>query len=72
MLVKISEAFTDSTTDDVVRAAEQIVALKAVRACVTEIESLSTTAPGRLAGHLMMAETLLMEIPTVFGEPSTA
>ncbi|MFE4337270.1 hypothetical protein ACFRQM_50670 [Streptomyces sp. NPDC056831] len=53
-----------------IRAAEQVVAIEAARAYVADIGVIDLTNAGTLAGHLMAAETLLMQIAEAFEEPT--
>ncbi|MFB7554064.1 hypothetical protein [Streptomyces sp. NPDC056154] len=53
-----------------IRAAEQVVAIEAARAYVADIGVIDLTNAGTLAGHLMAAETLLMQIAAAFEEPT--
>ncbi|MBL1096884.1 hypothetical protein [Streptomyces coffeae] len=55
--------------DGIVRTAEQIVVIEAARTYVAGIRPVDMTDSGRLAGHLMAAETLLMKIAEAFNEP---
>ncbi|MFE9060456.1 hypothetical protein [Streptomyces violaceusniger] len=57
----------------IVRTAAQIVVIEEARAYVDAIGPTDLTDPGRLAGHLMAAETLLMRIADAFteSEPTT-
>ncbi|MFB7223996.1 hypothetical protein [Streptomyces sp. NPDC056227] len=55
---------------DAIRAAEQVVAIEAARAYVAAIGPIDMNSPGVLAGHLMAAETLLMQIAAAFEEPA--
>lgn len=54
---------------DVVRAAAQAVVIEEVRAYVEQIRShglLDLTDTGRMVGHLMSAEVLLMNVAEAF------
>lgn len=54
---------------DIVRAAAQAVAIEAVRAYVEQIHSrgrVDFTDAGRMIGHLMSAEVLLMNVAEAF------
>ncbi|MFE5122921.1 hypothetical protein [Streptomyces sp. NPDC056669] len=57
----------------IVRAAAQTVVIEEARAYVEAIGPIDLTDAGRLAGHLMAAETLLMRIADAFteSEPTT-
>ncbi|AEM88312.1 hypothetical protein [Streptomyces violaceusniger] len=57
----------------IVRAAAQILVIEEARAYVDAIGPTDLNDPGRLAGHLMAAETLLMRIAEAFteSEPTT-
>lgn len=55
----------------VIQEAEQAVAIEAARAYVEGIGVIDLNDAGRLAGHLMGAETLLMKIVAAFAEPAT-
>ncbi|WP_331746652.1 hypothetical protein OH809_45200 (plasmid) [Streptomyces sp. NBC_00873] len=54
---------------DPTRVAEQVVAIESARAYVAEIRPIDLANAGTLAGHLMAAETLLMQIAAAF-EPA--
>jgi hypothetical protein len=56
---------------DAIREAEQVVVIEAARAYVANISPIDLTNAGQLAGHLMAAETLLMQIAAAFDD-STA
>jgi hypothetical protein len=58
--------------DDVVCRAEQTLLIEAARAHVADMGPLDMTDVGQLAGHLMVAEVLLMEIAEAFTEPASA
>uniref|UniRef100_A0AAU2VRC0 Uncharacterized protein n=1 Tax=Streptomyces sp. NBC_00008 TaxID=2903610 RepID=A0AAU2VRC0_9ACTN len=54
---------------DVIRAAAQAIVIEAVRAYVEEIHSrgrVDFTDAGRMVGHLMSAEVLLMNVAQAF------
>ncbi|GAA3478437.1 hypothetical protein [Streptomyces yanii] len=53
---------------DAIRAAEQVVVIEAARAYVANIGPIDMTNAGQLAGHLMAAEVLLMQIASAFDE----
>ncbi|MGW1548704.1 hypothetical protein [Streptomyces sp. NPDC002346] len=53
---------------DAIRAAEQVVVIEAARAYVAAIKPIDMTNAGSLAGHLMAAEVLLMQIASAFDE----
>jgi hypothetical protein len=53
-----------------IRAAEQVVAIEAARAYVAGIKPIDLANAGTLTGHLMAAETLLMQIAAAFAEPA--
>ncbi|WP_286157692.1 hypothetical protein [Streptomyces griseus] len=53
-----------------VREAARVVAIEAARAYVASIRSIDLTNPGVLVGHLMAAETLLMDIVAAHTEPT--
>ncbi|MDQ0697428.1 hypothetical protein [Streptomyces sp. W4I9-2] len=53
-----------------VREAARLVAIEAARAYVANIGVIDCTNPGVLVGHLMAAETLLMEIVAAHAEPT--
>ncbi|WP_328920768.1 hypothetical protein OG911_30655 [Streptomyces sp. NBC_00208] len=53
-----------------IRAAEQVAAIEAARAYVAGIKPIDLANAGTLAGHLMAAETLLMQIAAAFEEPA--
>ncbi|MFE4333902.1 hypothetical protein ACFRQM_32160 [Streptomyces sp. NPDC056831] len=53
-----------------IRAAEQVVAIEAARVYVAGVGVIDLTDAGTLAGHLMAAETLLMQIAAAFEEPT--
>ncbi|MFD4764531.1 hypothetical protein ACFWOJ_38750 [Streptomyces sp. NPDC058439] len=55
---------------DAIRAAEQVVVIEAARAYVANIGPIDMTNAGTLAGHLMAAEVLLMQIVSTFDEPA--
>ncbi|WP_103512930.1 hypothetical protein [Streptomyces sp. SM13] len=57
--------------EPVLRAAEQAVVIEAVRAYVENIRPIDMTDNGRLVGHLMAAETLLIEIRDAFTPDNT-
>lgn len=71
LLAEVSATVTQPTTDDVLRTAEQVVVLEAVRALAAEAEPITTTDTGRLLGHLMAVEVQLIEVNGAFGEPAT-
>ncbi|MFI5480715.1 hypothetical protein ACIBAB_16530 [Streptomyces rubiginosohelvolus] len=58
------------THPTVVREAARVVAIEAARAYVANIRPIDLTNPGVLTGHLMAAETLLMDIVTAHAEPT--
>ncbi|MGW3821829.1 hypothetical protein ACWEAF_05845 [Streptomyces sp. NPDC005071] len=51
---------------DAIREAEQVVAIEAARAYVANLGRIDETNCGQLVGHLMAAETLLMQIAAAF------
>ncbi|MFJ9330821.1 hypothetical protein ACIRPN_27380 [Streptomyces sp. NPDC101230] len=53
-----------------VREAARVVAIEAARAYVASIHPIDLTNPGVLVGHLMAAETLLMDIVAAHTEPT--
>ncbi|MBT1099700.1 MULTISPECIES: hypothetical protein [Streptomyces] len=53
-----------------VREAARVVAIEAARAYVANIRPIDLTNPGVLVGHLMSAETLLMDIVAAHDEPT--
>ncbi|WP_141746159.1 hypothetical protein [Streptomyces sp. EN16] len=53
-----------------VREAARLVAIEAAHAYVANIGVIDLTNPGVLVGHLMAAETLLMEIVAAHAEPT--
>ncbi|MFF8961380.1 hypothetical protein ACF1BK_01290 [Streptomyces globisporus] len=53
-----------------VREAARVIAIEAARAHVANIRPIDLTNPGVLVGHLMAAETLLMDIVTAHTEPT--
>lgn len=55
-----------------VREAARLVAIEAARAYVANIRPIDLTNCGVLVGHLMAAETLLMEIAAAHDEPTEA
>lgn len=56
---------------DAIHTAQRIVAIEAARAYVAEIGPIDMTNSRVLCGHLMAAETLLMEIVSAYeGEQS--
>ncbi|MEU1434018.1 hypothetical protein ABZ438_07955 [Streptomyces sp. NPDC005786] len=58
---------------DAVRAAAQTVAIEAVRAYTEGIHSrgqVDVADTGRMVGHLMDAEVLLMNVADAFAEPA--
>ncbi|WP_405193699.1 hypothetical protein [Streptomyces anulatus] len=55
-----------------VREAARVVAIEAARAYVANIRPIDLTNPGVLVGHLMAAETLLMEIVAAHDESTGA
>ncbi|WP_405563437.1 hypothetical protein [Streptomyces sp. NBC_01180] len=55
-----------------IRAAAQIVLIEAARAYVADIGPLDLSNAGTLTGHLMAAETLLMQIVAAFDDPTGA
>lgn len=58
--------------DDILRTTEQIVVIEAARAYVEQISVIDLTNAEQLAGHLMSAEVLLMNITKAFTEePAT-
>ncbi|MEV7945462.1 hypothetical protein AB0O74_00605 [Streptomyces rubiginosohelvolus] len=58
------------TYPTVVREAARLVAIEAARAYVANIRPIDLTNPNVLVGHLMAAETLLMEIVATHDEPT--
>ncbi|WP_237302715.1 hypothetical protein [Streptomyces sp. S063] len=58
------------THPTVVREAARVVAIEATRAYVANIRPIDLTNPNVLVGHLMAAETLLMDIVTAHTEPT--
>ncbi|MEW2312258.1 hypothetical protein AB0918_27105 [Streptomyces sp. NPDC006864] len=60
------------THPSAVREAARVVAIEAARAYVANIRPIDLTNPSVLVGHLMAAETLLMEIVAVHDEPAEA
>ncbi|MFF7492285.1 hypothetical protein [Streptomyces rubiginosohelvolus] len=58
------------TYPTVVREAARVVAIEAARAYVANIRSIDLTNPSVLVGHLMAAETLLMDIVAAHTEPT--
>ncbi|MDJ1644882.1 hypothetical protein [Streptomyces pakalii] len=58
------------THPTVVREAARVVAIEAARAYVANIRRIDLNNPGVLVGHLMAAETLLMEIVAAHDEPT--
>ncbi|MGW1154502.1 hypothetical protein ACWD45_24860 [Streptomyces rubiginosohelvolus] len=57
--------------EPVLRAAEQAVAIEAVRAHVEGLRPIDLSSNGQLVGHLMAAETLLIKISEVFAADQT-
>ncbi|MFB8213113.1 hypothetical protein [Streptomyces anulatus] len=55
-----------------VREAARLVAIEAARAYIANIRPIDLTNPAVLVGHLMAAETLLMEIVAAHDEPTGA
>ncbi|MFD4220438.1 hypothetical protein [Streptomyces griseus] len=55
-----------------VREAARVVAIEAARAYVATIRPIDLTNPGVLVGHLMAAETLLMEIVAAHDDSAEA
>ncbi|MGW8490076.1 hypothetical protein [Streptomyces sp. NPDC055886] len=53
-----------------VREAARVIAIEAARAYVADIRPIDLTNPGVLVGHLMAAETLLMDIVAAYTEPT--
>lgn len=60
-----------AATVDPLQAAEQAAVIEAARLYVENIRPIDLTDAGRLVGHLMSAEVLLMEIVTAFADPTT-
>ncbi|MEU8095340.1 hypothetical protein [Streptomyces rubiginosohelvolus] len=58
------------THPTVVREAARVVAIEAARAYVANIRPIDLTNPSVLVGHLMAAETLLMDIVDAHTEPT--
>ncbi|MFI8198861.1 hypothetical protein ACIF6K_20360 [Streptomyces sp. NPDC085942] len=56
------------THPTVVREAARIIAIEAARTYVANIRPIDLTNPGVLTGHLMAAETLLMDIVAAHAE----
>ncbi|MFD8516548.1 hypothetical protein ACFV27_37090 [Streptomyces antimycoticus] len=71
LLAEVATTVTQPTTDDPIRAAEQVVTLEAARALTAEYVDVSVTETGRLLGHLMATEVQLMELNAAFGEAAT-
>ncbi|CAM5495357.1 MULTISPECIES: hypothetical protein [Streptomyces] len=71
LLAEVAATVTQPNTDDVLRTAERIVTLEAVRALAAEPGPITTTDTGRLLGHLMTVEVQLIEVNGVFGEAAT-
>lgn len=71
LLAQVAATVTQPTTDDILRTAERIVTLEAVRALAAEAGPITTTDTGRLLGHLMTVEVQLIEVNGVFGEAAT-
>lgn len=71
LLAEVAATVTQPTTDDPIRAAEQVVTLEAARALASEYVDVSATETGRLLGHLMATEVQLMELNGAFGEAAT-
>ncbi|NEB42298.1 hypothetical protein [Streptomyces sp. SID14515] len=57
--------------DPVLRDAEQTVVIEAVRAYVENIRPIDLSDSGRLVGHLMAAEMLLIEVGAAFTADNT-
>ncbi|MFF7035418.1 hypothetical protein [Streptomyces griseus] len=55
-----------------VREAARLIAIEAARAYVATIRPIDCTNPSVLVGHLMAAETLLMEIVAAHDESTGA
>ncbi|MFH9498848.1 hypothetical protein ACH4L9_25795 [Streptomyces globisporus] len=53
-----------------VREAARVVAIEAARAYVANIRPIDLDNPNVLVGHLMAAETLLMDIVAAHAEPT--
>ncbi|MGW7588456.1 hypothetical protein [Streptomyces rubiginosohelvolus] len=53
-----------------VREAARVIAIEAARAYVANIRPIDLTNPGVVVGHLMAAETLLMDIVAAHTEPT--
>ncbi|MEU0931055.1 hypothetical protein [Streptomyces malaysiensis] len=68
LLAEVAATVTQPTTDDVEGAAEQILALEATRALVSEYTAIPATDTGRLLGHLMTTEVQLIQVNRLFGE----
>lgn len=66
LLDEVSATVTQPNTDDVLRAAEQVVTLEAGRAVLAEAKVITTTDTGRLLGHLMTTEVQLIKVDRVF------
>ncbi|MFH9210986.1 hypothetical protein [Streptomyces globisporus] len=60
------------THPTVVREAARVIAIEAARAYVANIRPIDLTNPDVLTGHLMAAETLLMDIVAAHDEPTEA
>ncbi len=58
------------TYPTVVREAARVIAIEAARAYVANIRPIDLTNPNVLVGHLMAAETLLMDIVAAHDEPA--
>ncbi|UCA48522.1 hypothetical protein LEL86_04135 [Streptomyces sp. WA6-1-16] len=58
------------THPTVVREAARVVAIEAARTYVANIRPIDLTNPNVLVGHLMAAETLLMDIVAAHDEPT--
>ncbi|MFE2976497.1 hypothetical protein [Streptomyces sp. NPDC059258] len=58
------------THPTVVREAARVIAIEAARAYVANIRPIDLTNPNVLVGHLMAAETLLMDIVAAHTEPT--
>ncbi|WP_262703815.1 MULTISPECIES: hypothetical protein [Streptomyces] len=66
LLTELDKVFSKSTKDGA-RTGEQDKTIKAVRAHVAQgVPSIKPTEVGRLVGHLMTAEVLLMEVAKAF------
>ncbi|MEV5774256.1 hypothetical protein AB0L49_23850 [Streptomyces antimycoticus] len=67
LLTELDTVFSKPTKAGAVCAGEQTETIKAVRAHVTEgVPSIKPSELGRLVGHLMTAEVLLMKVAEAF------